>query len=195
MSFALSNGSLSLGKSVQSDVIAARNIRTDALTTNRLTVTNGALTVQEEGVDVLSSSTLNFIGGFVTASDVAGVATVTVATPTIAVQEEGVAVVSASTMNFVGSSVTATDVGGVATITVMASTSTLSAVLTAGSDGTGQAVSNIGALSFDTGAGKGITIGTDANPANTADEYSVAIGRGADSHGTANIAIGNLADA
>ena len=129
MSFALSNGTNSLGKSVQSDVIAARNIRTDALTTNRLTVTGGAISIREEGVDVLSSSTLNFVGSAITASDDgSGVAdvTVTIPTPTIAVREEGVAVNSATTLNFVGDSITASDGGGgVATITVTIPTPTI----------------------------------------------------------------------
>ena len=84
-------------------------------------VGNSSVTVQEEGSNVVSSSTINFVGSGVTASNVGGVATITVpgGITGVAVQEEGTNVVaSANRINFVGSGVTASNVSGVATITI-----------------------------------------------------------------------------
>jgi hypothetical protein len=80
------------------------------------------IAVRDEGSNVVSSTTtINFVGAGVTASNVGGVATITIPSggSGITVQDEGSNVVStASTVNFVGSGVVATNVGGVATVTI-----------------------------------------------------------------------------
>ena len=95
----------------------------------RITYTNGAgnssITVQDEGSTVVSStSTFNFVGAGVTASNVGGIATITVSSSGITgvlIKDEGANVVtSANTLNFVGTGVTASNVGGIATITIPA---------------------------------------------------------------------------
>ena len=81
--------------------------------------------VQDEGLGILTvPSALNFVGGGVTVTDTAGVATVTItgaaAAGTIITQDEGTNIdTAATTVNFVGAGVTASDAGGnVTTITI-----------------------------------------------------------------------------
>ncbi len=87
------------------------------------TGSGSTITVKDEGINVTSTphSSLNFVGGGVTATDGgSGVATITIPI-TVNVQEEGSNVTGTphSTLNFVGTGVTATNAGsGVATITV-----------------------------------------------------------------------------
>jgi hypothetical protein len=80
---------------------------------------SASVDVEDEGVAVVSASTMNFVGEGVTATTPgAGVATITVP-GTVDIQDEGVAVVSARTINFVGAGVTATTPGGtVTTVTI-----------------------------------------------------------------------------
>jgi hypothetical protein len=109
------------------------------------------VTIKDEGNLVVSANTINFVGNGVTASNVAGVATITVpgGITGIAVQEEGTNVVaSATSINFVGSSVTASNVGGVPTVTV-ATGGTIK-------------VNNVSSNSINFGGG-GVTTTTDAN--------------------------------
>lgn len=76
-------------------------------------------TYQEEGADVLTSNTLNFVGPGVTLTDIVGVATVTISgAGTVDWEEEGAAVVTSGTLNAVGIGVTITDVAGIAILTV-----------------------------------------------------------------------------
>ena len=78
--------------------------------------------VQDEGVGVLTTpDAINFVGGGVTVTDTAGVATVTItgaaAAGTIITQDEGTNVdTAATTVNFVGAGVTATNAGGNVTL-------------------------------------------------------------------------------
>ena len=146
--------------------------------TGRVSYTDGAgnssVTVQEEGSNVVSSSTINFVGSGVTASNVGGVATITVpgGITGVAVQEEGTNVVaSANRINFVGSGVTASNVSGVATITVSGSgiggiavqeegTNVVSTANTVNFVGAGVTASNVGGVATITiaGGGSGITV-------------------------------------
>lgn len=137
-------------------------------------VGNSSVTVQEEGSNVVSSGTINFVGAGVTASNVGGVATITVSGSGIggiAVQEEGSNVVSsANTINFIGSGVTASNVGGVATITVASGlsglavqeegTNVVSTANTVNFVGAGVTASNVGGVATITvsGGGSGITV-------------------------------------
>jgi hypothetical protein len=77
--------------------------------------------VQDEGSPVTGNphATINFVGSGVTATDVAGVATITVPVG-ITLQDEGSPVTGNphATLNFVGAGVAATDVAGVGTITI-----------------------------------------------------------------------------
>lgn len=99
----------------------------DLTVRGRLTV-NGVpagagVAVEDEGIAIANNphTTLNFVGGNVTAADAgAGVATITVI-PGADVQDEGVAIANNPhrTLNFVGGGVTAADAGGgVASVTV-----------------------------------------------------------------------------
>lgn len=137
-------------------------------------VGNSSVTVQEEGSNVVSSSTINFVGSGVTASNVGGVATITVpgGITGVAVQEEGTNVVaSANRINFVGSGVTASNVSGVATITVSGSgiggiavqeegTNVVATANTVNFVGAGVTASNVGGVATITvaGGGSGITV-------------------------------------
>ena len=101
-----------------------------------------SIAVQEEGTNVVASTTtINFVGSGVTASNVGGVATITISggISGVSVQEEGTNVVAAAnTINFVGNGVTASNVGGVATITI---------------DGGGIPAGNIYEVQYNSGAG------------------------------------------
>ena len=142
---------------------------------NEATVTipggaGGTIDVEDEGVAVVTSGTLNFTGTGVTATDVAGVATIDVpaVANTVAVQEEGGAVVTSGTLNFTGTGVTATNVGGVATIDVPAAPNTIAfqdeggAVVTSGTVnfvGAGVTTADVGGVATVTipGGGGGAT--------------------------------------
>ena len=132
-------------------------------------VGNSSVVIQEEGANVVSSSTINFVGSGVTATNVGGVATITVASGLsgIAVQEEGSNVVaSANRINFVGSLVTASNVAGVATVTVNGpavqeeGSNVVSSANTINFIGSGVTASNVGGVATITvsGGGSGITV-------------------------------------
>lgn len=103
------------------------NAFTDAEQTKLSNLSENAIdgvAAQEEGATVVTASTFNFVGGNVTVTDVAGVATITITGgsggSTIITQEEGLQVdAAATTLNFVGAGVTASDAGsGVTTVTI-----------------------------------------------------------------------------
>lgn len=67
----------------------------------------GYATVQDEGVPVAASATMNFVGGGVAASDVGGVTTVTIGAGSVAVSSADIAFTDGDTMR----RVTITDAG------------------------------------------------------------------------------------
>lgn len=70
----------------------------------------GAIAVRDEGVPVVSTGTLNFVGAGVTVTNNAGVAEISIpGGANINVQDEGAPVVSTGTINFVGPNVTVTN--------------------------------------------------------------------------------------
>ncbi len=85
-----------------------------------LSASGGEITVQEEGSSLATAATtLNFVGGNVTATGTGSTKTITVGDSGITVQEEGTSLATAgTTLNFVGSNVTATGTGATKTISI-----------------------------------------------------------------------------
>jgi hypothetical protein len=69
--------------------------------------------IQDEGAPLTARTTINFVGGGVTASDSGALTTVTIPTQQAyaTVQDEGVALTQRTTIDFVGGAVTVTDTG------------------------------------------------------------------------------------
>ena len=90
------------------------------MTGETLSADASAITVQEEGSSLsTAATTLNFVGGNVTATGTGAVKTITVGDSGITVQEEGTSLATAgTTLNFVGSNVTATGTGATKTISI-----------------------------------------------------------------------------
>ena len=92
------------------------------MTSETLSADASAITVQEEGSSLsTAATTLNFVGGNVTATGTGATKTITISSGTsgVTVQEEGNALTTAgTTLNFVGSNVTATGTGSTKTITI-----------------------------------------------------------------------------
>lgn len=79
--------------------------------------------VQDEGIDVVNPTKINFLGAGVNAVDNAGVADVTIPGGSVPVEDEGTPVVAAPTaINFIGAGVTAVDNAGVADVTIPGNT-------------------------------------------------------------------------
>ena len=92
---------------------------------NIVATSTTTIPVQDEGTGILTApDAMNFVGGGVTVTDTAGVATITItgaaAAGTIITQDEGTNIdTAATTVNFVGAGVTATDAGSnVTTVTI-----------------------------------------------------------------------------
>ena len=90
------------------------------MTGETLSADASAITVQEEGSSLATAATtLNFVGGNVTATGTGSTKTITVGDSGITVQEEGTSLATAgTTLNFVGSNVTATGTGATKTISI-----------------------------------------------------------------------------
>ena len=90
------------------------------MTGETLSADASAITVQEEGSSLATAATtLNFVGGNVTATGTGATKTITVGDSGITVQEEGSSLATAgTTLNFVGSNVTATGTGATKTISI-----------------------------------------------------------------------------
>ena len=90
------------------------------MTGETLSADASAITVQEEGSSLATAATtLNFVGGNVTATGTGSTKTITVGDSGITVQEEGTSLATAgTTFNFVGANVTATGTGATKTISI-----------------------------------------------------------------------------
>jgi hypothetical protein len=171
--------------------------------------TGGAITIKEEGTNIVASAnTINFVGSGVTASNVSGVATITVpgGITGVAVQEEGTNVLAtANTINFVGSGVTASNVSGVATITISSGgisgiavqeegTNVLATANTINFVGSGVTASNVGnvaTITITSGGISGIDILANASPV-TANATSISFN--GPLANVANVGFGNATD-
>ena len=95
-----------------------------------LSASGGEITVQEEGSSLATAATtLNFVGGNVTATGTGATKTITITggTSGVTVQDEGNALSTAgTTLNFVGPNVVASGTGATKTITVSAALDTRS---------------------------------------------------------------------
>ena len=116
---------------------AAANVKGGIKIGNGLTMTGetlaadaSAITVQEEGSSLATAATtLNFVGGNVTATGTGATKTITITggTSGVTVQDEGNALSTAgTTLNFVGPNVVASGTGAAKTITVSAALDTRS---------------------------------------------------------------------
>lgn len=142
------------GNNIQANTITGNNVQSNTITSNNLTTTgvvaasytntnltvdsSGRITaasngsagisgvlVQDEGSNVVSTATINFIGAGVTATNVGGVGTVNIPGGGITVQDEGINVVVGSTfINFTGTAVSVSNVANIPTVNVTGSDST-----------------------------------------------------------------------
>ena len=154
--------------------------------TFQYTAAGSSLTIKDEGANVVTNTTtLNFVGAGVTASNVGGVGTITIpgGGSGITVQDEGSNVVNTtSTVNFVGSGVTASNVSGIATITISSggisgitvqdeASNVVASATTVNFAGAGVTASNVAGVATITipGGGSGITVQDEgSNIVNTA---------------------------
>ncbi len=128
-----------------------------------------ALQVLDEGSSLTSTATsINFVGGAVTATNIGGAVTVTIPSPaTITAKDEGSTLTAALTsLDFVGAGVAATNTGGAVTVSITSPT------ITAKDEGTNlttalTSLDFVGTGVTATNTGGAVTITIAGNPANT----------------------------